>query len=201
MENKSVTTFDNHPKKFNWVIRSREIVDRWATKYLPLPKINPHFVSFASVVLSFLFLLGCYLNLRYKLFWGTACLLFILMLDWSDGLIARKYNLVSKEGWAIDVVADRISEGLIFLAIYSNSWFYIWFSLWLINNLLSIISYLTKKHISLPLRWSFLIYFILLFYFNSWLSLWISLFSITIIISIISIISYYLLLKNGRSTT
>lgn len=39
----------------------------------------------------------------------------ILIFDWLDGATARKYNLTSRKGYLIDVVVDRISEGLIFL--------------------------------------------------------------------------------------
>jgi len=81
-------------------------------------------------------------------------LLLNLGLDWLDGLVARKYHLVSEEGYMVDVAADRLSEGILFV-MFMMPWFY----LFALNNIMTILSFKEKKHIILPLRQAFLIYF------------------------------------------
>jgi len=54
----------------------------------------------------------------------------------------------------VDVVSDRLSEGIIFVPFFVP-----WFFLFSLNNILAIFSFTRKKHIILPLRHIFIIYF------------------------------------------
>lgn len=137
----------------NWVIRSRRIFDKLGF-LLPLPKINPNIVSGLSVLCSFVFL---FLFKTHAVF-AMVLLIVILLLDWFDGLIAKKYRLESEEGYICDVAADRFSEGIIFVPFFNP-----WFFLFVFNNLLSLYSYKYKTHVSLPLRHVFVIYFLVRF--------------------------------------
>ena len=85
----------------------------------------------------------------------------ILIFDWFDGATARKYNLTSKKGYLIDVVVDRISEGLIFSAILNSIVGKIFFSLYLLNNLLSFYSIKSGKHNIIALRFFYLVFLII----------------------------------------
>jgi len=119
---------------------------------LPLPKINPNIVSGMSIITSLGFVLS--LSLSENLIISFAFLAATLLLDWLDGLIAKKHNLVSEEGYMVDVVSDRLSEGIIFVPFFVP-----WFFLFSLNNILAIFSFTRKKHIILPLRHIFIIYF------------------------------------------
>jgi len=120
---------------------------------LPLPKINPNIVSGMSIFTSIAFLL----SFQFSKPLAFVFIVLTLLLDWLDGLIARKHNLSSEEGYMVDVTADRISEGIMFIL------FPIWFILFAINNMLTMISFTKNRHIILPLRHIFLVYFIIIF--------------------------------------
>lgn len=144
------------PVRLKPVQKIRTRLDNLALK-LPLPKINPNALSFLSVVFSLIF---WFASKNEDKLWSTgiaiACLIIIIMLDWLDGLVAKKYKSASKFGWLVDVFADRLSEGILFL-----SFIFPWFYLFVLNVVLSIISYRTKVHFILPLRIIFLIYFLI----------------------------------------
>jgi len=46
---------------------------------------------------------------------GLGLLIFIALLDWIDGYIARKYTISSKLGGLIDTLGDRITENLLLI--------------------------------------------------------------------------------------
>lgn len=147
-----------HPQRFNFVTKFRQIVDKYPLK-LPLLKIDPNFISFLSCIFSLFFLVIWQTDLPQKIPISFTCLIFGAMLDWLDGLIARKHGLASEKGWIIDTVCDRLSEFFIILPFSFFPWFYLLF--W--NILLSWISWFTKKQITFPLRFIFLIYFLIKF--------------------------------------
>ncbi len=121
---------------------------------LPLPKINPNFVSGLSVLAAITFVL----SLRFSYAIAFAALVINLLLDLFDGVIAKKYGLESEKGYMVDVFADRLSEGIIFIPFFAP-----WFYLFALNNALSMYSFVSYKHVILPLRHVFLAYFFLAF--------------------------------------
>jgi len=80
--------------KSKCVKRLRAIIDPVGLR-LPLPRINPSLVSALSVVTSLAFLLV----LRHSPAAALALVVITLLLDWFDGLIAKKYGLCSREGY------------------------------------------------------------------------------------------------------
>lgn len=146
------------PQRFHFVAKYREYIDRYPLR-LPLLKINPNLISFISVIFSLLFLIIWQSNLPQKIPISFTCLIFGAMLDWLDGLTARKYHLASEKGWIVDTTCDRLSEFFILLSFSFFPWFYL--LLW--NVLFSWISWFVKKQITFPLRLIFLVYFLIKF--------------------------------------
>lgn len=121
---------------------------------LPLPKINPNMVSGISILTSLIFIL----TLSYSII-SLVFLIITILLDWFDGLIAKKHNLVSEQGYITDITVDRVSETLILIPFFIP-----WFFLFALNNVLTLVCFVRKKHIILPLRHLFLIYFTLIIF-------------------------------------
>lgn len=122
---------------------------------LPLPNINPNTISGLSIITSMLFLL---LVRRYP-FAALVFLIMTLIFDWADGVIAKKFGTASEEGYLADVASDRFSEGIIFLVF-----FFPWFYFFSLNCLLAIISVRKNRHIILPLRHAFLVFYAFLLF-------------------------------------
>ena len=122
---------------------------------LPLPNVHPNTMSGLSVIASMLFLLLTGVSTAIALIFLTAA----LILDWFDGIIARKFGKTSEEGYIVDVASDRFSEGLMFTAF-----FYPWFYLFTLNCILAILSVKRKRHFILPLRHVFLVFYVLLLF-------------------------------------
>lgn len=134
--------------KLAWVTIFRKHLDKLA--FFPLPKINPTIVSIASVVAMALI----YVSPASR--WLVFSLVFLsIILDWLDGLIARRYGLDSRRGYKIDGVCDRASE-----LVLSSVFFWPWFYLSLINIFLMYISWRTDIHFIISLRLFFLLFII-----------------------------------------
>jgi phosphatidylglycerophosphate synthase len=144
-----------HPQRPHILAKFRQYTDYWPSK-LPLPKVDPNFISFLSCIFSLFFLIIWQTDFPQKIPISFTCLIFSLMLDWLDGLIARKHKIASEKGWLMDTASDRLSEIFILLSFPFFPWLYLVF--W--NILLSFISYLTKKQFTMHLRLFFLIYFV-----------------------------------------
>ncbi|MBR9677936.1 MAG: hypothetical protein GOU97_01390 [Nanoarchaeota archaeon] len=129
----------------------RKVSDHYLLK-IPFPKINPNKVSGLSIITSILFII----SLNYSNALASLILFVSLLLDWFDGLIAKKHGLTSEKGYIVDVTADRFSEAIIFIPF-----FFPWFYLFALNMILTLTSFVKKKHVILPLRQVFLIYFII----------------------------------------
>lgn len=142
--------------KYGWVNLARSFFDHQLSQ-LPLPRVHPNVVSALSVLVSIAIL---FINDL----WGRAALLVVvLLLDWLDGVIARKYNFPQSQtirGWLADVIADRASE-IIFALIYPL----ILVPLTALNIFLSIYSFRVKRHCILPLRQALLIYWLATLFF------------------------------------
>jgi len=136
--------------KLCFVKKMRKVTDHVFLK-MPLPRVNPNMVSGLSLVTSVFFLLT--LNSAILAF---SFLLLTLLLDWFDGLIAKKHNLCSEEGYMVDITADRLSEGIIF-----SAFLFPWFHLFALNTVLTMLSFSRKKHVIIPLRHIFLVFFLL----------------------------------------
>ena len=104
----------NNPKENIFRKKFRTHIDKFIIS-LPLPKINPDIVSY-STILTTIISVYFYINHKLWLFW--IFLLLTLILDWLDGAIARKYNLISKNSWLLDKVVDRISEIILMSVIW-----------------------------------------------------------------------------------
>ncbi len=117
--------------------------------WLPFPDVDPRMVSFASVFLSIL----AAVLLRADKLWFFMAYLVALLLDGADGIIARKHNRRSREGYLCDVACDRLAEGIVMVN------FLPWFALFVLNLFLSLFSIAKRKHWILPLRALFLAYY------------------------------------------
>jgi len=137
------------PKRTFLGIIIRYFIDN-LTKKFPLPKINPNKVSGLSVIFSITFVL----TFGYSKIISFLFLFLVIFCDFLDGAISKRYYKKNIEGYIVDVTSDRISEGIIF-----SFFFFPWFYLFTLNIFLTIWSFLNKKHIILPLRQIFIIYF------------------------------------------
>lgn len=127
-------------------------------QFLPIPKVNPSVYQVLALVVSFLLLYPMPLVLV------TVLVLLTLVFDWYDGSTARRHFKTSIKGYYIDVFVDRISEVLIFagaafqgISLGTFPVGAVFYFLVLINILLEFVSIKTKKHISLPLRFIYLL--------------------------------------------
>lgn len=135
--------------KFRSVNSLRSKVDRFGLA-LPLPNVNPNFVSGLSILTSMLFVLF----LRISPIISIIFLIITVLFDWFDGLIAKKFGRASEEGYLVDLVSDRLSEGIMFSVV-----FFPWFFLFTLNCLLTMRAVVKKKHVIIPLRHIFLVYY------------------------------------------
>ena len=136
------------PKKYDWMIRFRSWADSFVMEGVPLPNVNPNIVSILSVFAAVsAFLYG------ENLWWIFSMILLSLLLDWLDGVIARKYNRVSRRGYWIDIICDRLNE--LIIAIYSPL---LWLPMFFLNLILTFLNHKTNVHMIMPLRVTFLIF-------------------------------------------
>lgn len=142
---------DKIPKRNKLAKVYRNILDRYEDK-LVFPIKDPNFYQIMSVFLSALFLF------KPQPIWAIVSILVILLSDWMDGAVARKYGLTSREGWMIDVVIDRISEGLMFVVYLGTMVGKIFFGIYLVNIALSFYSIKSGKHLLIAIRFFYLIY-------------------------------------------
>ena len=131
------------PKKTKFAKKLRKPFDEFASR-LPMPKINPNIVSISTIFTSVI-AVGFLVNDHFVYF--TLFLFITLILDWLDGLVARKHKVPHKHGFIYDSVSDRISELILFSFIYQ--WVLI---LVFINCFLTLNSFRTGKYWTMPLR-------------------------------------------------
>jgi len=143
-------------EKLKIIGKSREIIDFWILK-LPWPNINPSCITILAIPLSIAFIFSWADN---KIL-AIVILFLVIIFDWLDGVVARKYSRASYKGWLIDTITDRFSEGIIFI-FFGGIWFY----LFLVNILLNVISGFLKKNLILPLRVAFYLYLIFIYTFS-----------------------------------
>lgn len=134
-------------RKFGFVNRTREAVDRVGLA-LPLPNVNPNVLSGISIITSFAFLA----LFKFSIILSFLFLIITLLLDWFDGLVAKKFFRTSEEGYLADLTSDRLSEGVMFVI------FFPWFCVFVINCALSIFSVKRNKHVIIPARHFFVIF-------------------------------------------
>jgi len=133
--------------KSECVKKLRAVIDSVGLQ-LPLPRINPSLVSALSIVTSLAFVLV----LRHSPAAALSLAVVTLLLDWFDGLIAKKYEMCSREGYLVDLAADRVSEAILFIP-----YFVPWFYLFIVNSALAVLGIAKHKHILLPLRAAFIV--------------------------------------------
>ena len=141
---------DQIPKRTGLAMIYRSVLNKWE-KYLIFPSKNPSHYQVVGLLLSIGYLFTTNLIIQIGL------VAIILTLDWMDGAVARKYNLVGREGWMIDVFVDRLSEGFIFAAHLFTPLGTTFFLLYIINIFLSMYSVRSGKHILLPIRFIWLL--------------------------------------------
>ena len=141
---------DQIPKRTGIANIYRSVLDKWE-KYLIFPLKNPSYYQVIGLVLSVAYLFTSTLVIQ------SVIVGVILILDWMDGAVARKYNLVGREGWMIDVFVDRLSEGFIFAALLFTPIAVVFFAIYILNILLSMYSVKSGKHLILPLRFVWLL--------------------------------------------
>jgi phosphatidylglycerophosphate synthase len=81
----------------------------------------------------------------------------VLVTDWLDGATARKYERASRSGYFTDLVTDRASEAFIFAAESETVVGQAFFLLWIVNTILSFYSANVNRHLSLPLRFAYMV--------------------------------------------
>lgn len=139
-------------------LKSAELVKKFKDALflkLPLPRVNPDAISALSLVFSIVFLFSS------NLYFQIIILAMVLILDGMDGLVAEKYKYrknkkEKNKGWMVDVTVDRLSEGVISLVSFIPL-----FPLFILNSVLALWSYKTKRHLILPLRQILLLYLII----------------------------------------
>jgi phosphatidylglycerophosphate synthase len=129
----------------------REPLER-VERHLPLPQVPPWLytaVGLGLSVLAFVVPFG----------WPFALLVAVVLLtDWLDGATARRHGWTGRSGYVTDVVSDRASEGLIFLAAPNLGWLsQLFIVLWLLNCVLTVVSLRGERHLALPLRFAYLV--------------------------------------------
>jgi phosphatidylglycerophosphate synthase len=123
----------------------------WLEGHLPLPRLSPAIYTAASLLLS----LAAFLATDG---WAlVAVLALVLLADWLDGATARRYGLTGRAGYVTDVLADRASEGLIFVAAGGTPLGQVFVLLWLVNCVLTLMSLRGGRHLALPLRFLYLV--------------------------------------------
>lgn len=134
-------------RKLGLVNKLRDNLDRIGLA-LPLPNVHPNVISGISIITSFAFLA----SFGFSVILSLLFLILTLLLDWFDGLVAKKFFRTSEEGYLADITSDRLSEGIMFVI------FFPWFCLFVLNCALSLMSVARRKHVILPLRHLFVIY-------------------------------------------
>lgn len=120
-------------------------------KWIVLPNIRPSYYDVSGILLSLLFFVITSPWLKILI------LAMVLLTDWLDGATARQYCQLKKEGYMMDVMIDRASEGLIFAAGIGTVLGKVFFLLWMLNIVLGFYSVFSKKHTSLPLRFLYMV--------------------------------------------
>lgn len=119
--------------------------------YIPVPNVNPSWWCLAGLVGSAACLYATTPGQKLALVFA------VLLTDWWDGATARRHGTASREGYIVDVVVDRFSEGFIFLA---DVWIYpaarVFFLLFLVNTALTLWGARSGRHRILPLRAAYL---------------------------------------------
>lgn len=147
---------DKIPQRTNLAkVLYRNLMDKYEN-HLVLPIKDPNFYQVLSILLSGVFLF------KPQPLLGITLIVAILYSDWLDGAVARRYKLTSREGWMIDVVVDRISEGLMFVAYIGTTVGNIFFGLYLFNIIGAYYSVKSGRHFLLAIRFFYLIYLIFL---------------------------------------
>jgi phosphatidylglycerophosphate synthase len=141
----------NIPLRSPFAIDSRGILT-YLERQIILPNISPSYYDIAGIALSLL------IFITHPIWLQMLLIALILLTDWLDGATARQHSTCSVEGYMMDVVIDRASEGLIFMA-FCKTWLgQAFFILWLLNLALAFYSLRVSKHISLPLRFVFILF-------------------------------------------
>lgn len=133
------------------ISKSYRIILNAIEKRVRVLNINPSIYQVVGIIISIAFFYKLTVQLQIVL------ISLILLLDWLDGFTARQYKSLTLSGYMIDVVIDRFSEGMIFFSILGTVTGNLFYILWLCNIALSYYSVYKQIHISLPLRFIYLL--------------------------------------------
>ena len=124
-------------------------------KAIFIPKINPSWFQVLGIVFSLFFI-----KVAYSSPLNISILFLILIFDFFDGASARSQGLVSKKGWMIDVVFDRISEVILAIPFIDFIYGKIFLLLAILNIFLSFYSLKSGKHRVIAVRLFLLMFLI-----------------------------------------
>ena len=86
-----------------------------------------NFISFSRVIIAFPIIYSHYAN---NLMYNTEVIILILygiISDYLDGLVARKTNTISEVGKIIDPISDKLCAGALFIYTVYLGWVPMWF--------------------------------------------------------------------------
>jgi CDP-diacylglycerol--glycerol-3-phosphate 3-phosphatidyltransferase len=86
-----------------------------------------NFISFSRVLIAFPIM---YIHYRNNLMYNTEIIVMLIygvISDYLDGLVARKTNTISEVGKMIDPISDKLSAGALFIYTVWLGWVPTWF--------------------------------------------------------------------------
>lgn len=120
---------------------------------IPMPPYHHALLSLSLISALFAFI---FFSRSPKL--ALIFLILMLAFDLLDYIITEKYFLHSNSRAIRDNMADRISEGILFIQFFNP-----WFFLFTINCILTLVGYIKRRNLSIPLKIFFVFYFVVFY--------------------------------------
>lgn len=134
------------PKRISLAIFLR-LPSRLLEKIAPDITIDQNILTFLGFVTSLI--AAYYINL-FPL--NVLLILVVIVFDMLDGIYARKQKTTSRKGYLIDVIFDRLSEAILFLAMLNHPIGILLFFAYTLNLGFIILSLRSGQHLSLALK-------------------------------------------------
>ena len=116
---------DNQPQNIDW--RSKFAKDQVLT--------IPNILSFLRILLTIPIVIFYCLD---QPIWALAFVFLSGLTDVVDGFIARKFNMITDLGKALDPVADKLTQGIILIALLIDfPWMWLPFSIMVVKEITS----------------------------------------------------------------
>lgn len=146
---------DDYPKRLG-ISRLYRFISENLGAALPLFNVNPNLIS----LIGFIFTIPAIIFINFYPL--NVILIFVsLILDWLDGVYARRLNKVSYRGYMIDVTLDHLANILLSIALLNAYYGKVLLTLSIVNIALLYYSLKIKRHIMFPIR--MIIFLILIF--------------------------------------